>query len=80
MSIGRRKFIKPLYEELVKTPAGRARALAIYREGAAGVPSHCGGHGGPHRGMAGMSVGAAPGARHVESAARSTARTPAAST
>ncbi len=29
-SIGRRKFIKPLYEELVKTDAGRARARAIY--------------------------------------------------
>jgi leukotriene-A4 hydrolase len=31
-SIGRRKFIKPLYEELCKTPEGQARALAIYRE------------------------------------------------
>ena len=31
MSIGRRKFIKPLYEELAKTPAGKERALAIYR-------------------------------------------------
>jgi leukotriene-A4 hydrolase len=31
MSIGRRKFIKPLYEELAKTPEGRERALAIYR-------------------------------------------------
>ena len=30
-TIGRRKFIKPLYEELVKTPEGRERALAIYR-------------------------------------------------
>jgi leukotriene A-4 hydrolase/aminopeptidase len=30
-SIGRRKFIKPLYEELVKTPEGRIRALNIYR-------------------------------------------------
>jgi leukotriene-A4 hydrolase len=30
-SIGRRKFIKPLYEELVKTPEGRERALTIYR-------------------------------------------------
>jgi aminopeptidase N len=29
-SIGRRKFIKPLYEELVKTDAGRKRARAIY--------------------------------------------------
>jgi hypothetical protein len=31
MSIGRRKFIKPLYEELARTPEGRERALAIYR-------------------------------------------------
>ncbi len=31
-SIGRRKYIKPLYEELAKTPAGRERALGIYRE------------------------------------------------
>ena len=30
-SIGRRKLIRPLYEELVKTPAGRERAMAIYR-------------------------------------------------
>jgi leukotriene-A4 hydrolase len=30
VSIGRRKFIKPLYEELVKTEAGRARAREIY--------------------------------------------------
>jgi aminopeptidase N len=28
---GRRKFLKPLYEELAKTPAGKERALAIYR-------------------------------------------------
>ncbi len=31
VSIGRRKFIKPLYEELLKTPRGRERALEIYR-------------------------------------------------
>jgi hypothetical protein len=31
LTIGRRKFIKPLYEELAKTPAGKERALAIYR-------------------------------------------------
>jgi len=31
MSIGRRKFIKPLYEELNKTPEGRERAMTIYR-------------------------------------------------
>jgi len=30
-SIGRRKFIKPLYEELAKTPEGKERAMAIYR-------------------------------------------------
>ncbi|HEY8186137.1 MAG TPA: M1 family metallopeptidase [Pyrinomonadaceae bacterium] len=30
-SIGRRKLIKPLYEELAKTPEGKERALAIYR-------------------------------------------------
>jgi hypothetical protein len=29
---GRRKFLKPLYEELVRTPAGRERAAAIYRK------------------------------------------------
>jgi hypothetical protein len=32
VAIGRRKFIKPLYEELVKTDGGRARALAIYKK------------------------------------------------
>ncbi|HSD71368.1 MAG TPA: M1 family metallopeptidase [Thermoanaerobaculia bacterium] len=32
MSMGRRKFLKPLYEALVKTPGGKARALAIYRK------------------------------------------------
>ncbi len=31
VSIGRRKFIKPLYEELLKAPGGRERALEIYR-------------------------------------------------
>ena len=31
-SMGRRKFLKPLYEALVKTPEGRARALEIYRK------------------------------------------------
>jgi hypothetical protein len=30
--MGRRKFLKPLYEALVKTPEGRARALEIYRK------------------------------------------------
>ena len=28
--IGRRKLIKPLYEDLMKTPAGAERARAIY--------------------------------------------------
>ena len=31
VGIGRRKLIKPLYDELVKTPEGRARAEAIYK-------------------------------------------------
>ena len=31
-TIGRRKLIKPLYEELVKTPAGRERVLKIYEK------------------------------------------------
>jgi leukotriene-A4 hydrolase len=30
-SIGRQKLIKPLYEELVKTPEGRERAVKIYQ-------------------------------------------------
>ena len=30
VSIGRRKFVKPLFDELVKTPEGTARAKAIY--------------------------------------------------
>jgi leukotriene-A4 hydrolase len=29
---GRRKFLKPLYEELAKTPAGKERARTIYKE------------------------------------------------
>jgi hypothetical protein len=32
VEIGRRKLIKPLYDELVKTPEGRARAEAIYEQ------------------------------------------------
>ncbi len=33
VSIGRRKYIKPLYEELAKSgPEGRERSLAIYRK------------------------------------------------
>jgi leukotriene-A4 hydrolase len=31
LSVGRRKFIRPLYQELAKTPEGRERALTIYR-------------------------------------------------
>ncbi|MFN2386602.1 MAG: M1 family metallopeptidase [Thermoanaerobaculia bacterium] len=31
-SMGRRKFVKPLFEALVKTEEGRRRALAIYRK------------------------------------------------
>ena len=31
-SLGRRKFLVPLYKELVKTPEGKERALAIYRK------------------------------------------------
>jgi hypothetical protein len=30
VGIGRRKFLKPLYTELAKTPAGLARGKAIY--------------------------------------------------
>ena len=30
MSVGRRKFLKPLYEELAKTEAGKKRGLEIY--------------------------------------------------
>jgi hypothetical protein len=30
IGIGRQKLIRPLYEELVKTPEGKARAEAIY--------------------------------------------------
>jgi hypothetical protein len=32
MTIGRRKFIKPLYEELAKTSEGKERAMTIYRK------------------------------------------------
>jgi aminopeptidase N len=31
-SIGRRSYLEPLYEELIKTTAGRARAMAIYKK------------------------------------------------
>ena len=29
-SVGRRKFLKPIYTELMKTPEGQARARSIY--------------------------------------------------
>lgn len=32
VSVGRRKFLRPLYAELAKTDAGRRRALSIYRK------------------------------------------------
>ena len=32
MTVGRRKFLSPLYEALAETPAGRERALAIYAQ------------------------------------------------
>lgn len=35
-SIGRRKFVRPLYEELAKTPAGTKRANEIYAKARAG--------------------------------------------
>ena len=31
-TVGRRKFLRPLYTELAKTPEGRERALAIYKK------------------------------------------------
>jgi hypothetical protein len=31
-SVGRRKFLKPLYTELLKTPVGRERAKRIYQQ------------------------------------------------
>ncbi|MDX2153365.1 MAG: M1 family metallopeptidase [Bryobacteraceae bacterium] len=35
-SVGRRKFLKPLYEELVKTPEGKKRAQAIFAKAKSG--------------------------------------------
>jgi len=32
VEVGRRKFVKPLYQELVKTPEGKQRAQAIYKK------------------------------------------------
>jgi leukotriene-A4 hydrolase len=31
LSVGRRKFIRPLYQEMAKTPSGKQRACEIYR-------------------------------------------------
>lgn len=36
VTIGRRKYVKPLYEELVKTPEGHKRALGIYQKARGG--------------------------------------------
>ncbi len=36
MTVGRRKYIKPLYAELMKTPEGQARAKQIYARARAG--------------------------------------------
>lgn len=36
LSVGRRKFLRPIYEELVKTPEGLARARAIFAEARSG--------------------------------------------
>jgi hypothetical protein len=35
-TVGRRKFLKPLYEELVKTPEGKQRASNIYAKARSG--------------------------------------------
>ena len=35
-TVGRRKFVRPLFEELVKTPEGRKRAEAIYTKARSG--------------------------------------------
>ncbi|MCB1023977.1 MAG: M1 family metallopeptidase [Acidobacteria bacterium] len=35
-SVGRTKFVKPLFEELAKTPEGKERAKAIYKKARAG--------------------------------------------
>ncbi len=43
MHVGRRKFLKPIYTAMAKTPDGRERALAIYRKARPGyhaVSSH----------------------------------------
>ena len=35
-SVGRRKYLKPLYEELAKSPEGKQRGRAIYAKARAG--------------------------------------------
>ena len=32
IEVGRRKFVKPLFQELAKTPEGKKRAIAIYAQ------------------------------------------------
>jgi hypothetical protein len=32
MTVGRRKFVVPLYKELIKTPEGKTWAKAIYEK------------------------------------------------
>jgi len=32
VEVGRRKFVKPLYEALLQAPDGKSRAAAIYRK------------------------------------------------
>ena len=39
LTVGRRKFLRPLYTELAKTPAGLARAKAIYAKARPGYHS-----------------------------------------
>ena len=38
-SIGRRKLVRPLYEDLMKTPRGADLARSIYAQARAGLPS-----------------------------------------
>ncbi len=39
VTVGRRKFVKPLFESLVKTPEGRKRAIIIYKKARPGYHS-----------------------------------------
>jgi hypothetical protein len=38
-SVGRRKFLEPIYERLVTTEAGKEKALRIFRKASAGYHS-----------------------------------------